>query len=215
MPDTASTTALLQVQGLRFAYGSHRLWDAWSAQFGSGVHLLLGDDGAGKSTLLRLLAGAVPAQGGELYLGGVALSQDPAGYRRQVAWADPVDASGPERTVIEVFRQWLAHHPDLDEAALDGHVQGLGLDDHLHKPLLALSTGSRRKVGLAASLASGAPLTLIDEPFAALDHPSIRYLQAALAELAQQDRRAVLVAHYEDLGPVPLAQTVAVAGHGI
>lgn len=211
MHNTAPAPSLFQVHGLRFAYGAHRLWDGWSADFGPGVHLLLGGDGAGKSTLLRLLAGALPAQGGVLRLGGVALSADPQGYRRQVAWADPADTAGPERTVIEVFRQWLVRHPALDEAALDGHVQGLGLEDHLHKPLLALSTGSRRKVGLAASLASGAALTLIDEPFAALDHPSIRYLQVALAELAGQDARAVLVAHYEDLGAVPLAQTVSVA----
>lgn len=210
--DAALHPPILQVHGLRFAYGTHRLWDGWSADFGPGVHLLWGDDGAGKSTLLRLLAGALPAQGGDLRLGGVALADDPAGYRRSVAWADPAETTGSERTVIDVFRQWQQRHPGLDEAALDGHVQGLGLDEHLHKPLLALSTGSRRKVGLAASLASGAPLTLIDEPFAALDHPSIRYLQAALAEMAGPGQRAVLVAHYEDLGPVPLAQTVAVAG---
>ena len=58
-----------------------------------------------------------------------------------------------------------------------------------------LSTGTRRKAWLAAALASGAPLTLIDEPLAGLDIASARYLSAAIADAAQQPDRVIVVAH--------------------
>ena len=66
-----------------------------------------------------------------------------------------------------------------------------------------LSTGTRRKLLMAAALASGAQLTLIDEPVAGLDRASIRYLCQALADTAQAPDRALVVAHYEALDGVP------------
>ena len=60
-----------------------------------------------------------------------------------------------------------------------------------------LSAGSRRKVWLSAAFASGAPLVLIDQPFAALDAPSIRLLREVLQEFDGQSRRTCVLADYE------------------
>ena len=67
------------------------------------------------------------------------------------------------------------------------------------KPFYALSSGTQRKIFMAAALASGATLTLIDEPLGGLDRASIQYLQEALAARAADTQRLVLVAHYEVL----------------
>ena len=61
----------------------------------------------------------------------------------------------------------------------------------------------------AGALASGAALTLIDEPVAGLDKPSVQYLQQALAAVATQQDRAVVVAHYDALVGVPWQATIA------
>ena len=55
---------------------------------------------------------------------------------------------------------------------------------------------------MTAALASGAELTLIDEPLSGLDTPSIRYLVGALAQAATPSRW-LLVAHWEPLPGVP------------
>ena len=68
-----------------------------------------------------------------------------------------------------------------------------------------LSTGSKRKVWLAAACASGAPLTLLDEPFAALDKTSIRCLLGVLGDAAAQPQRAWVLADYVAPPGVPLA----------
>ena len=74
--------------------------------------------------------------------------------------------------------------------------------------MFALSTGGRRKTWLTAALASGAPLTLMDEIFAALDTASIRYLSAALAQVAHAPRRWLLAAHWDELPGVPATQVL-------
>ena len=63
-----------------------------------------------------------------------------------------------------------------------------------------LSTGSRRKVWLAAAFASGAALTLLDQPFAAVDKASMRVMIEWLNGAAQAGR-AVVVAERIAAGP--------------
>ena len=201
---------LLQIKNLHFSHPQRVLWQDWSADLRAGVTLLRGGDGSGKTTLLRLLAGDLVPQQGALVLQGLDRATDPDGYRQQVFWQDPRahalhDISG---------QAWLAtlpaRYPAWDASALAAHVQGWGLATHLEKPLYQLSSGSQRKVLMAAALASGAALTLIDEPIAGLDRPSIAYLQQALASAAQSSAppSAIVVAHYEALDGVPWQQVL-------
>jgi energy-coupling factor transporter ATP-binding protein EcfA2 len=72
-----------------------------------------------------------------------------------------------------------------------------------------LSTGSKRKVWLAAAFASGAAVTLLDEPFAALDKASINLVLELLQDAAIHATRAWVVADYEAPRGVPLALTIS------
>ena len=60
-----------------------------------------------------------------------------------------------------------------------------------------LSAGSKRKVWLAAAFTSGATVTLLDEPFAALDKASINFLLERLESISQNTNRAWVIADYE------------------
>jgi ABC-type multidrug transport system ATPase subunit len=93
-------------------------------------------------------------------------------------------------------------------------VEGFALGPHLHKPMFMLSTGSRRKVWLAAALASSRPLTLLDEPTGGLDAPAREYLSRALSALAAQRERAVVVASGEGLAAVALTGTITLPFQG-
>ncbi len=75
--------------------------------------------------------------------------------------------------------------PHWSDEAWQAHCEGFGLEPHLLKPLWHLSTGTLRKLGMAAALASGARVTVIEEPIAALDTASIRYLSQALDALGE------------------------------
>ncbi|WP_051603149.1 ABC transporter ATP-binding protein [Simplicispira psychrophila] len=206
LPASAASATLLQVDHLHFSYPQRALFQHWSARIPAGVGLVRGGDGSGKTTLLRLLAGELGAEQGALVLAGTALGSAPEAYRAQVFWHDPRSDALHQISARDWWHSLPARHSGWQASALAGHVQGLGLEAHLDKPMYQLSSGSQRKVILAAGLASGAALTLIDEPLAGLDRPSIAYLECALAALAVAPAgRCVLVAHYEALRGVPWA----------
>ena len=78
-----------------------------------------------------------------------------------------------------------------------------------------LSAGSRRKLGLVAAAASDARLTLLDQPYAALDARSARLLSELLAEAAQDPHRAWVLADYAlpaALQDLALATRVSLGG---
>jgi ABC-type Mn2+/Zn2+ transport system ATPase subunit len=107
---------------------------------------------------------------------------------------------------------WAAvqqRYPAFNVQLLADLVQGLSLAQHQDKALYMLSTGSKRKVWLAAAFASGAVVTLLDEPFAALDKASINLVLELLHDAATNATRAWVVADYEAPRGVPLAATIA------
>ena len=92
-------------------------------------------------------------------------------------------------------------------------MTGLSLDEHQYKPLYMLSTGTKRKVWLAGAFACAAEVTFLDEPFSALDKPSIRFVTEQLAreaaEAARGDhKRAWVIADYAAPGGLPLANLI-------
>jgi ABC-type multidrug transport system ATPase subunit len=206
----APTPPILHIAKLRFAYpGDPPMADGWSAGIGPGVTLLQGDTGSGKSTLLRVLAGALPATGGRLTLGGASLPGAAEAYRRQVFFVDPSTDAFDAMGVQECAASLRAPDVPFDATRWQALVDGFSLAPHLEKKMFMLSTGSKRKVWLAAALASSRPLTLLDEPTAGLDAGSMRCLWRTLTEVAQAGGRAVVVASGQPVGDVPWAATIA------
>lgn len=162
--------------------------------------LVQGGPSSGKTTLLRLLAGVLAPTRGRILLNGAAVRA------ADVFWAETESAGSEQWGVPDVWAKAAKRFPGFEAAALARHIEGFGLEPHLAKQLFMLSTGSRRKVWLAAALASGAALTLIDEPLAGLDLGSARYLAQALSETVDSEaQRAVVVAHDDMLDGVPWA----------
>jgi ABC-type multidrug transport system ATPase subunit len=165
----------------------------WSA----GVSWVCGDEGKGKTTLLRLLAGEVQASAGNVI-----------GPEGDVFWADLQDPAHDNTTVQACWDALRTRYANWDDALLQDLADALDMHQHREKRLNMLSTGSRRKVMVLAALASGATVTLMDQPFAALDLASIRIINDFLQEAAEHPSRAWIVADYEAPHDLPLASVL-------
>lgn len=177
----------------------------------AGVTLVRGGDGVGKTTLLRLLAGELPAQAGHLQIKGISLRDQSDLYQQQVVWINPRTTAFEQITPLHYFdtlRLRYARFPAPDAPKLADLITGLALELHLDQPIYMLSTGSKRKVWLAGAFVAGAAVTLLDDPFVALDKPSINCVLQQLMLAASHPTCACVVAHYETLGAVPLAQVI-------
>ena len=177
---------------------------------------VIGPSGCGKSTLLRIIAGLIEPDGGTVHIAG----RSPLEARR-AKWFGLVPQSPallPWRTARaniallgEVNRRGGAaggerHLVPVDVETLIGAVGLAGFESALPHEL---SGGMQQRVALARAFALGAPVLLMDEPFAALD------------ELTRDEMRYLLLSVWEGgvtapAGTVPhRPRTVLFVTHGI
>jgi ABC-type multidrug transport system ATPase subunit len=200
--------ALLQVQGLSFSYPGRPVFTDWSFDFAGGLTWVRGSNGSGKSTLLKLLGGAMPPLAGSLEVQGTTLAADGLGYRREVFWCGPGDIAFDHLRPLEYFAFIASLYPRFDFASAQELALLLGLQPFMHKRLAALSTGTRRKVWLAAALHAGTTVVLLDEPLNALDRISLQTVREQLARCAAATHQAWVVVSHEGLGAAETAAVV-------
>ena len=203
-----ASAAVLEVKNLDFFYPECKLFTRFSAAIPPGVTLVRGGDGRGKTTLLRLLAGELAANAGQLQIDGVRLQEQPQAYRQQVFWTPPRSDAFDQMTPPGYFDSQRQRFAGFDDEVLARCVDGLSLAPEMHKQLYMLSTGSKRKVWLAAAFASGATVTLLDMPFAALDKASISFVLELLQNAAGHPGRAYVLADYIAPHGVRLASVI-------
>ena len=175
--------------------------DVFEAQ----VVAILGPSGSGKSTLLHLLGGLDRPTAGEIYWGG----------RRIDALPQRVLARERAARLGLVFQQHylLEDLTVLENVTLPGRIRGqpdrargeellerVGLVERATFLPKRLSGGERQRVAVARSLYSRPQVVLADEPTGSLDRASAAEVYALLAQLAREERSAVvMVTHDEGL----------------
>ncbi len=166
------------------------------------VVAVTGPSGAGKSTLLAVvLAMLEPSAGRVLVVAADGSTRDVRdldadGWRRTVAWVPqaPYLSAG---TVAENVRLGAPDASDDDVAAA---LAAVGLGDVAPAAVLGergrgLSSGQRRRVGIARALVRRADVLLLDEPTAGLDETAEAAVLAAVRAEAGRGVAVLLVAH--------------------
>jgi ABC-type multidrug transport system ATPase subunit len=189
--------AILQARGLTFAFPQQPVFNDFSVAIPNGLTYVVGDESSGKTTLLRLFAGDLTPQAGSIAVCGVNQAGNLASYKQHVFWVDPRTSAHDQISPNDYFGLQRSFYPNFNDTVLLELIDGLSLNDHASKAMYMLSAGSKRKVWLAAAFASGATVTLLDEPFAALDKASINFLIQQLEISAQKSKRAWVIADYE------------------
>jgi ATPase subunit of ABC transporter with duplicated ATPase domains len=153
---------VLELAGLRVAYGRHVVLSDTSMLVGRGDRILVvGRNGAGKSSLLRCLAGVQVPTAGKLRLGvNVEL-----GY-----FAQEHEQLDPDRTALD----HMADTPIVTEVERRKLLGAFGLSGETvqHRPD-ELSGGERAKLALALLAAGRVNLLVLDEPTNNLDPASV------------------------------------------
>ena len=176
------------------------------------VVLLSGGNGAGKTTLLRLVAGLVPVGRGEARVLDTDLTADRRSHRSRLALVGQEAAAYDDLTVRENLR-FAARSVGRSDADADAVVDELGLTPLADVRHGRLSTGQRRRLGLAVGLVRHPELLLLDEPHAGLDAPGRAYLDGVLAAAPRNGTSVLIASHELDLvRPVADREVVLVNG---
>ena len=167
------------------------------------VHALVGENGAGKSTLMKILAGAQPADSGEITIDGktVAIDGPKIAERLGIGMIYQEFNLVPDLGVIEniVLGVEPRRGPFLDRAAAAAEaakVLGeLGIALPLDRKARRLSVAQQQLTEIAKCLVRKARLIVMDEPTAALTDREITALFALIAKLKAQNVAFVYISH--------------------
>lgn len=178
--------------------------------------VLIGPSGCGKTTLLRTIGGLVDPSAGTVEVGGRSPSQ--ARRAKQFGLVPQSPTLLPWRTVrenvallAEVNRRAPGAAP-LDGARVDELLAAVGLDGFADARPRELSGGMQQRVSLVRAFALGAPILLMDEPFAALDEITRAGMRELLLQLWGRHRPTVLFTTHSLEEAVLLADRVLVMG---
>jgi NitT/TauT family transport system ATP-binding protein len=159
----------LEVVSLSKSYAVPALSDVtFTAPEGS-FTAVVGASGSGKSTLLRVIGGLTDPSSGSVSMGGRRPEQLRAD--KAVGWMAQRPALLPWRQVVDnvSLAQTINRRPDRILPHPLSLLEMVGLSNAATAYPGELSGGMQQRVALARTLAIGAPLWLMDEPFSSLD----------------------------------------------
>jgi ABC-type sugar transport system ATPase subunit len=199
---------ILQVKNISKRFTGNRvLADVSLAVEAGQVHALVGENGAGKSTLMNIIGGLVPADGGEVWLGG-----------RRVSFHSPLEAM---RGGISIVHQELSLAPNMNLAQniylgrepanglgsirwrqlyadTRAIFERLGLDLDPKTLASKLSVSMQQVVEIGKALSFDAQVIIMDEPTSALSEKEIDRLYAIMEDLTARGIAIVFISHKLD-----------------
>ena len=213
MPDTRSTTPLLELAGIDKQFpGVKALTGVSLRLFAGEVHTLMGQNGAGKSTLIKVLTGVVAPDSGSIVLDGVAIAP------RSTAQAQALGISTvyqevnlcPNLSVAEnIFigryprRAGMIHWAAMRAQARTLLAQ-LQVDIDVDACLSTYPLAIQQMVAIARALNTSARVLILDEPTSSLDEAEVQLLFGVLRRLRAEGMAILFVTHF-------LEQTYAIS----
>jgi D-xylose transport system ATP-binding protein len=201
-----SRAPLVDMRDIRVAFGGVHAVDGVSIDLYPGeVVALVGGNGAGKSTMIHTLAGAHPADSGQILINGEPVTinnpRDARAYGvetiyQKLALADNIDAAGN----IFLGRELKTRFGSLDDSAMSSATQKLMARlnprfKNLRTPVKSLSGGQRQSVAIARAVHFNAKILIMDEPTAALGPAETAEVRELITQLKSEGIGIFLISH--------------------
>lgn len=168
---------------------------------------IVGPSGCGKSTLLEIVAGLQRQTEGTVLLDDTAVD----GPSRDIGVVFQDAALFPWRTIRRniMYGMETAGVPKKEqEIKLAHYLKLMGLEGFENKYPAHLSGGMRQRAGIARTLIMDPKVTLVDEPFSAVDHLTRCTLQEELIRIRGEEKKTVLFVTHDINEAVYLADRV-------
>ncbi|MCW2666194.1 MAG: transporter related, partial [Frankiales bacterium] len=210
---------VLEVSGLTKRFGGIRAVNDVSFTVHADEILgLIGPNGAGKTTIFDLISGHLAQDGGAVRLNGIDVSTWGADRRAAIGLGRSFQDARifPSLTVAENIAMGLERHievrdhlsallasPAMRESeedvafTVDDLVELLGLQAFRDKFVSELSTGSRRIVDLAMSIAHDPKVLLLDEPSSGIAQRETEALGPLLEDIRKATGCAMLIIEHD------------------
>ena len=197
--------ALVEFRSVKKAFGSKVVYADLNLDIHAGEALtIIGGSGMGKSVMLKLLVGLLRLDGGTIRFDGRVISDLPEQklleVRRRIGMLFQGAALFDSMTVRENVAYPLREHTRPTEQEIDQRVAeclaDVGLPGIESQMPSSLSSGMRKRVGLARAIALRPEVLLYDEPTTGLDPIAMEHITDLIVQLNERYRvTSVVVTH--------------------
>lgn len=162
---------------------------------------LIGLNGAGKSTTINHIIGLLKPFSGSIKFDGVSIDEDPAIYKREIAYVPETPILYDELTLREHLQLTMtAYGLNPDQAWPKAHrlLKTFRLDNKLDWFPANFSKGMRQKVMIVCAFLTEAKLFVIDEPFYGLDPLAVHDLLELINKVKANGAAVLMSTHVLD-----------------
>lgn len=161
----------IEVKNLLKIYGEQKAVNNISFKVDKGEIVgFLGPNGAGKSTTMKIITGYLEQSGGEAYVCGKNVSDNPLETKKKIGYLPELNALYYDMYVRE-YLGFIAevHEIPNPKSKIENVIALTGLAVESKKRIGQLSKGYKQRVGLAAALIHDPEVLILDEPTSGLD----------------------------------------------
>ena len=159
---------------------------------------IVGPSGCGKTTILRSIAGLLQPTSGKITIGDKECAGP--GSDRGMVFQD--FALFPWRSVqknVEFGMEVAGVPKEERQERASRYIKAVGLEKFANSRIHELSGGMKQRVGIARALVMHPAVTLMDEPFGALDAQTRNIMQEQLTKIIMHSERTIIfVTHSVD-----------------
>jgi ABC-2 type transport system ATP-binding protein len=159
---------------------------------------LLGRNGAGKTTLIRILTTLIPPSGGTATVVGFDIHHEGLGIRRNICAVLQENALELFLSVKDNLLTFARFHsvPATErEKRARQAIEQFGLEEHIHKKVMDLSGGLKRRLQVAKVFMVDKPIVFLDEATTGMDPINKRAALDAIRDQATKGRTIFLTTH--------------------
>ncbi|HJS53782.1 MAG TPA: gliding motility-associated ABC transporter ATP-binding subunit GldA [Chitinophagaceae bacterium] len=161
----------IEVKNLLKVYGEQKAVNNISFKVNKGEIVgFLGPNGAGKSTTMKIITGYLEQSGGDTYVCGLNVSDEPLETKKKIGYLPELNALYYDMYVRE-YLTFVAevHKIQNSKVKVESVIALTGLTVESKKKIGQLSKGYKQRVGLAAALIHDPEVLILDEPTSGLD----------------------------------------------
>ena len=159
---------------------------------------LLGPNGAGKTTALRMLAGILTPTAGRVSVNGLDLHADPLVAKQHIGFISgdtQLYHRLTPREVLRYFGRLYGMAEDLLAGRIEQLVSELEITSFADRPCRTLSSGQKQRANIARAFLHQPDVLMLDEPTAALDVISGRFIIEAVRRARAQGGAILFSTH--------------------
>ncbi len=180
------------------------------------IFAFIGPNGAGKTTTLRAVAGIHDFEGGDIFVNGVSIRQDPLSCKKVMRYIPDNPDLYQYLTGIQ-YLNFLSDIYGLDAATrqerIGKYADAFGITHRLNDMVGSFSHGMKQKLALIGALIDEPRLLLLDEPFVGLDPKAAFTLKQHMREMTGNGAAIFFSTHVLEVAE-KLCNKVAIINHG-